>query len=150
MALALTTWTSNIVICTNGELAELTQPLLDKLQGANIPVLEARVICAHSAQGELRGLDLDGGMSLDCDHLFFSIGQEPADDLGSQLGCARDDIGRIVTDEHCHTSVRNVYAAGDITPGSQLAIVAAASGARAALAMHHSLLPSARLLEARS
>jgi thioredoxin reductase len=42
--------------------------------------------------------------------------------------------------------VKNVYAAGDIAPGPQMAIVAAASGAIAALAIHASLLPEARVL----
>lgn len=146
MALALTTWTQEIVICTNGEPANLTQEWLDKLQALNIPVLEARITCAHSSQGELRSLDLEGGMLLDADHIFFTIAQAPADDLGAQLGCTRDDIGRIIVDEHYHTSVRNVYAAGDIIHGPQLAITAAAGGTIAALAMHHSLLPALRTL----
>ena len=42
---------------------------------------------------------------------------------------------------------RNVYAAGDIAPGPQLAIKAAAEGATAALAMHKSLVPEARKLD---
>jgi pyruvate/2-oxoglutarate dehydrogenase complex dihydrolipoamide dehydrogenase (E3) component len=50
-----------------------------------------------------------------------------------------DDVG--------HTSVYNVFAAGDICPGSQLALVAAAEGARAALAIHKSLVPPERKLE---
>jgi len=45
--------------------------------------------------------------------------------------------------------VLNVYAAGDITPGPQLAITAAAEGATAALAMHRSLVPDARKLTPR-
>ena len=63
-------------------------------------------------------------MQLDSDKMFFAIGQYPADDLGAQLGCERDEGGHIVVDEHGHTSVRNVFAAGDIMPGPQLAIAA--------------------------
>jgi len=51
-----------------------------------------------------------------------------------------------VIDERDHTSVRNVYAAGDIAPGPQLAIAAAASGAVAAIAIHASLVPDSRKL----
>ena len=40
----------------------------------------------------------------------------------------------------------NVFAAGDITPGPQLAIAAAAEGATAALAIHKSLVPEERRL----
>jgi thioredoxin reductase len=146
LALALTTWTQELIICTNGEPADLKEEWIQKLQILNIPVLETRIECARSIHGEVTGLDLEGGMSLDCEQLFFAIGQEAADDLGAQLGCERDEIGRIVIDQHHHTTVPNVYAAGDIIPGPQLAVVAAAGGTIAALAIHHSLLADVQRL----
>jgi thioredoxin reductase len=141
MALSLSTWTSQIVICTNGEPAAMDDDLAARLKRLNIPVLEQVVTCARSKDGEIKCLDLANGMSLDCERLYFAIGQYPADDLGAELGCERDENGLIVIDKHNHTSVKNVYAAGDIVPGPQLAIVAAAEGAVAALAIHHSQLP---------
>jgi pyruvate/2-oxoglutarate dehydrogenase complex dihydrolipoamide dehydrogenase (E3) component len=99
-----------------------------------------------SRSSEISGIELEGGMSLDCERLYFAIGQYPADDLGAQLGCKRDQLGRLVIDEHNHTSVKNVYAAGDIAPGPQVAVFAAASGAVAATAIHTSLLPESRKL----
>ncbi len=146
MALALTTWTRQIVICTNGEKAEMSQVLLDRLKPLNIPVLETPIKSVVSKSSEIAGIELEGGMSLDCERLYFAIGQYPADDLGAQLGCKRDDLGRLVIDDRNHTSVKNVYAAGDIAPGPQLAIGAAASGAVAAIAIHASLVPEARRL----
>jgi thioredoxin reductase len=146
LALALTTWTQQIVICTNGEQASMSQALLDILRPLNIPVLEAPIDCVVSKSSEITGLEIEGGMTLDCERLYFAIGQYPADDLGAQLGCERDDLGRLVIDERNHTSVKNVYAAGDIAPGPQLAIGAAASGAVAAIAIHASLIPEARRL----
>ena len=146
MALALTTWTSKIVICTNGEKPDMEQKLLDQLKALNIPLLDQPIKCVVSKSSEISGIDLDGGMSLDCERLYFAIGQYPADDLGAQLGCKRDEMGRLVIDERNHTSVKNVYAAGDIAPGPQIAIVAAASGAVAAIAIHASLLPETRKL----
>jgi thioredoxin reductase (NADPH) len=146
MALALTTWTREIVICTNGEKAEMSQVLLDTLKPLNIPVIEAPIKCVVSKSTDIIGIDFEGGMSLDCERLYFAIGQYPADDLGAQLGCKRDALGRLVIDDRNHTSVKNVYAAGDIAPGPQLAIAAAASGAVAAIAIHASLMPEARRL----
>ena len=146
MALALTTWTSKIVICTNGEKPDMEQKLLDQLKALNIPLLDQPIKCVVSKSSEISGIDLDGGMSLDCERLYFAIGQYPADDLGAQLGCKRDEMGRLVIDERNHTSVKNVFAAGDIAPGPQMAIVAAASGAVAAIAIHASLLPETRIL----
>ena len=62
----------------------------------------------------------------------------------------RDDDGQIVTYSHQRTSVPNVWAAGDITPGPQLAIVAAAEGAIAGLSIHKSLVPPERKLRPRT
>jgi len=146
MALALTTWTKQIVICTNGLAPDMDQELLDRLKALNIPVLDQPITCVLSKDKEIRGLELEGGMSLDCERLYFAIGQYPADDLGAQLGCKRDQMGRLEIDSRNHTSVRNVYAAGDIAPGPQMAIVAAASGAVAAIAIHASLVPESRKL----
>ena len=147
MALSLTTWTEEIVICTNGERASIDAKNLDKLKTLNIPVLTEPINRISSKSGELRCISLDGGMQLDCDRLFFAIGQYPADDLGVQLKCKRDDLGLIDVDDHYHTSVKNVFAAGDIVGGPQLAIAAAGDGAMAALAIHASLVPESRKLD---
>jgi thioredoxin reductase len=146
MALNLTTWTRDIVVCTNGRDPDLDADQCEKLDALNIPVLSARIVRVVP-QGEwIYSLELEGGMYLDCDHIFFALSQRPADDLGFQLGCDRDDDGQIVVDTSQHTSIENVWAAGDITPGPQLAIVAAAQGAVAALSIHKSLVPNERKL----
>lgn len=147
MALALATWTEKIVICTNGQPANIEARHLAKLKALNVPVLEAKVDRISSDNGVIRCMDLDGGMQLDCDRLYFAIGQYPADDLGAQLKCKRDEDGLIEIDDHYHTSVLNVFAAGDIVPGSQLAIAAAADGAIAALSIHASLIPESHKLD---
>lgn len=141
MALALANWTDDIIICTNCDAQDLTEEMLEQLKELNIPVLCERVESVVSMDSDVSSIRLDGGMQLDCERIFFSLGQHPADDLGAQLKCNRDDAGLIVVDKAQRTSVENVYAAGDITPGPQLAISAAAAGAVAAIAIHKSLLP---------
>lgn len=150
MALNLTTWTRDIIICTNGEPPDLDDAeYCEKLDALNIPVItdNVRRVCLEG--GQIHCIELEGGMNLDAEKIFFAIGQYPADDLGAQLGCKRDDGGHIVVDKHYRTSARNVFAAGDIVPGSQLAIAAASDGAIAALAIHKSLVPAERKLEPR-
>ena len=147
MALNLTTWTSDIVICTNGEAPDMDRTeYCEKLDTLNIPVLTQKVERIRVRERRVYSLELEDGMELDAEKIFFAIGQYPADDLGAQLGCERDDGGHIVVDRVYHTSVRNVFAAGDIVPGSQLAIAAASDGAIAALAIHKSLVPAGRRL----
>jgi thioredoxin reductase len=148
MALNLTTWTRDIIICTNGRPPELDEPeYFEKLDALNIPVLTEPITRVTMDGRGIHCLSMENGMQLDADKIFFNLAQYPADDLGVQLGCDRDDEGRIVIDGHGSTSVTNVYAAGDITPGPQLAIAAAAEGATAALAIHKSLVPAGRKLK---
>jgi len=147
MALNLSTWTDDIIICTNGRAPEMDEPeYCTKLEALNIPVLTEPIVRVNSEGSKIQCLLLESGMQLDAEKVFFTIGQYPADDLAVQLGCERDDEGHVIIDGHCLTSVDNVFAAGDITPGPQLAIAAAAEGATAALAMHKSLVPKERQL----
>jgi thioredoxin reductase len=149
LALDLTTWTPDIIICTNGEPAELDLPeYCANLDALNIPVLESRITCVRHSGSRVHSLDFEDGLALDTDKIFFAIGQYPADDLGAQLKCARDAGGHLIVDDSYHTSVRDCYAAGDIVPGPQLAIAAASDGAIAAMAIHKSLVPEGRKLEA--
>lgn len=140
LALSLATWTRELVICTNGHDPDLTEPLLEQLDTLNIPVLVAHVQRAVHVDRMLKALELEDGVVLDCERLFFAIGRYPADDLAQRLGCERNDEGCVIIDEHFQTSVLNVWAAGDLVPGTQIALSAAAGGAKAAIAIHHSLL----------
>ena len=147
MALNLTTWTREIIICTNGRPPEIDEPeYCAKLDALNIPVLTEAITRVTTDSRQIHCLAFENGMQLDAENIFFTIGQYPADDLGVQLSCERDDEGRIVIDRHGSTSATNVFAAGDITSGPQLAIAAAAEGAIAALAIHKSLVPEGRRL----
>ncbi len=146
MALSLTTWTDQIVVCSHGHPPELNEELLAKLDALQIPVIDAHIERVHAEEGLVHSVEFGSGLQLDCDRIFFSIAQYPSDDLGIQLGCERDERGQIVVDPAFHTSVANVFAAGDITPGPQLAIRAAADGAVAAMSIHKSLVPEERSL----
>ena len=147
MALNLTTWTRDITVCSHGEDCDLDEHLAGKLAALDIPVIETPIARIHFREGDMRSIEFADGRTLGCEKIFFSIGQYPADDLGAQLGCEREENGHIVTSRSGGTSVTNVWAAGDITPGSQLGLTAAAEGAVAALAIHKSLVPPERKLD---
>ena len=78
-------------------------------------------------------------------HFSSTSGMNLASNLHETLGCKLDeDCGLVWVDQTQQTSVAGVNAAGDITPNSQLAVVAAAEGAMAAIHIHDSLIPSER------
>jgi 3-phenylpropionate/trans-cinnamate dioxygenase ferredoxin reductase component len=56
---------------------------------------------------------LDTGGTLDGDVVVSATGVRPDPHLAEAVGLDTED-GRIVVDEHMHTSARNVYAAGDV------------------------------------
>ncbi len=74
LALALTTWTREIVVCTNGKPADMDTELMGKLDALNIPILEPKLKCVRSRDGEAKSIDFENGMSLNCDQIFFAIG----------------------------------------------------------------------------
>jgi thioredoxin reductase len=81
---------------------------------------------------QLRRVLFTDGDALDCDALSFNLGNELASNLHEMVGCKLDeDCGLVWVDKTQQTSVAGVYAAGDITPNSQLAVIAAAEGAMA-------------------
>ncbi|HEU4595833.1 MAG TPA: NAD(P)/FAD-dependent oxidoreductase [Pyrinomonadaceae bacterium] len=145
--LSLLTWTDKLTLITGGEPGDMTAEHRARLEGFGIPVLDRRVVALEGDEekGQLRRARLDDGSALECDALFFNLGTEPVSDLHSMLGCRLDpECGLVWVDEEQQTSVPGVYAAGDLTPRSQLAVVAASEGAMAAIHVHKSLIPESQ------
>ena len=145
-ALGLLTWTNHITLITEGK-DDLSQEDRAKLAAFQISVREQSIkaLDGDLKSKQLRRISFNDGDVLECDALFFNLGTEPASNLHEILGCKLDEsCGLVWVDQTQQTSVEGVYAAGDLTPDSQLAIVAAAEGAMAAIHIHDSLIPSAR------
>ena len=58
-------------------------------------------------------VSLDSGVTIDCDLVLAATGVTPQSALAAEAGITTHD-GRIVVDEHMHTSALNVLAAGDV------------------------------------
>lgn len=146
--LNLLTWTDNLTLITNGDQGDMTDEHRARLAQFNIPITNQSIASLEGDREtcQLRRVCFDDGETLECDALFFNLGIEPASDLHQMLGCKLDEeCGLVWVDgEDQQTSVEGVYAAGDLTPRSQLAIVAAAEGAMAAIHVHKSLIPDER------
>jgi thioredoxin reductase len=88
---------------------------------------------------------LDGGAERRCDRLFVPTEVHPSNRLAQELGCTTNEDGFIEVDELGRTSVPRVYAAGDAASPVHQVLVAAGSGARAALAANHDALDAFEL-----
>lgn len=145
--LNLLTWTDKLTLLTDKDEGDITDEHRAKLAHFNIPIINGRVVGleGHTGSKRLERVRFQGGETLDCDALFFNLGTKMAGQLHEMLGCKLDEkCGLLEVDDEQQTSVEHVYAAGDITPHSQLAIVAASEGAMAAIHIHKSLIPEER------
>lgn len=143
--LELLTWTDSMTLLTDGHADEIDKESAGKLANFNIPIRNEKVVALEGDSGtrQLQQVHFADGPPLKCDALFFNLGTEPACGLHELLGCKTTDEF-IWVDETQQTSVKGIYAAGDITPNSHLAVVAAAEGAMAAIHIHDSLIPASR------
>jgi thioredoxin reductase len=145
-AVNLLTWTNKITLI-NEDRAGLSKDDRAQLNSFDIPVRDQNI---KALEGDINSRQLQrilfsDGDAFECDALFFNLGTEPASNLHEVLGCKLDETcGLVWVDQTRQTSVEGVYAAGDITPNSQLAVVAAGEGAMAAIHIHDSLIPPLR------
>ncbi len=132
------TWTRHVTLLTDqNEISDRA-----KLDALDVAVRTAHVVALEgdTSTRQLQRVMFAEGDALECDALFFNLGTELATDFHETLLCRLDpECGLLWVDETQQTSIKGVYAAGDITPHSQLAIVAAAEGAMAAIHIHRSL-----------
>jgi len=136
----LLTWTRKLTLLTDGD--EISSEERAKFGELEIPVRTDTVIAlgGDKSTKQLQRVVFAEGETLECDALFFNLGTELATDFHETLGCRLDpECDLLWVDDTQQTSVKGVYAAGDITPHSQLAVVAAAEGAMAAIHIHRSL-----------
>src|SRR5690349_19210932 len=119
----LLTWASRVTLLTDGD--EVSADDRAKLTRLEIALREEHVVGLegdHGA-GKLQRVLFAEGEPLECDALFFNLGTELATDFHQTLGCRLDpNCGLVWVDETQQTSVQGVYAAGDATPQSQLAV----------------------------
>jgi thioredoxin reductase (NADPH) len=73
------------------------------------------------------------------DLVYSALGTSPNAALAQSLGAQRGEDGRLIVDAHQATSVKGVYAAGDVVRGLNQIAVASAEAAVAATAIHNEL-----------
>jgi thioredoxin reductase len=139
LALALTVWSRDVVLCTDGS-AELAGEALEQLSRAGIGIREERIARLEGRDGKLDRVVFDEGPPLSRKALFLCSGHHQRSDLARKLGCSFTDKGAVDTGFCEATNVPGLYVAGDSSKDAQFVIVAAAEGAEAGMAIHKALL----------
>jgi thioredoxin reductase len=144
LALALKTWSADVALCTNGR-ARLARAQRGQLERARIPVIEAVIERLDHVNGHVRQLRFRSGEERPCDTVFFTARQAMHSTLAATLGCEFTRKGVVKTDHLGQTCVPGVYVVGDASRDVQFAVVAAAEGAKAAVAINKTLQARAGL-----
>jgi thioredoxin reductase len=137
LALSLKTWSQRIVVATHG--LSIRAAHRRQLAQECIPVYDGRVARIDHENGHARQLVFESGETLPCDSIFFAAPQAPQSDLARNIGCEFTHRGTVKTDLLGHTCVPGLYVAGDASRDVQFAIVAAAEGAKAGVAINKAL-----------
>lgn len=126
-----------IAVLGGGGLAEREAAFL-RTYSEHVTRLEEGAEAALSFTGdEVRWSGPDGERAFD--HLYLALGCHPRSDLAVACGARLDEDGALVTDAHQMTTIRGLYAAGDVVRGLNQIAVAAGEAAIAATAIHNQL-----------
>jgi thioredoxin reductase len=138
MSRALMAWTGDIVLCTDGH-SRLTPGQREALESNDIRIREERITGIAGSDGRMRAIEFKGGGILARRALFFDTPVVEQSPLARSLGCEFDRRGGVKCGRYEATSVPGVFVAGNIIKDVQLAIVAAAEGAKAAFGINKAL-----------
>jgi thioredoxin reductase len=130
LALQLTRFTDDLVLCADGE--PLARELAELLAANGVRVPGEPVARFEGDGGRLERIVLEHGAPLERDAVFIPTTLHQRSDLARQLGCALLPDECVEVDDLARTSVPGVYAAGDMAHRPSLpAPVAAVSWASA-------------------
>jgi thioredoxin reductase len=138
LALGLTVWSDDLVLCTGG--GRLTPQQREQLAAAGVGVREEVVVRLEGQRGWLSRIIFAQGEPLPRQALFFSSSQHQRSDLPLRLGCRFTGRGAVNTGSCEATDVPGLYVAGDASKEAQFVIIAAAEGAEAGMAINKALL----------
>ena len=130
----LKNWARSVTVVTNGVRFQGDEACRVTMADNEVELVEQSATRFVGERGALEGLELQSGRVLPTSLVFFSVAHKPRVDVALSLGCELDDEGYVAVDSEGQTSVPNLYAAGDLTPGLQLVSVASASGVVAGVA----------------
>jgi thioredoxin reductase len=131
-------WSNDLLLCTNGSEA-LGADERATLTGLGVRIIESPIARVEGVD-TLERIVFDDGHEEPRRALFVRPPQTLVSDLPRQLGCELTDAGLIQVGADNQTSVPGVYAAGDAASAAQQIVVAAASGAQAAIRINHDLV----------
>jgi thioredoxin reductase (NADPH) len=107
-----------------------------ELREQGVTVIEEPVV-ALERDGDSIGALRTARQELRFDILYSALGLRYRSELGLALGARHDDRHALWVDEHCQTSVKGLYAIGDVVVGLDQIVVGMGQAALAATHIHN-------------
>jgi thioredoxin reductase (NADPH) len=137
-ALFLKTYTQALTLIYLGE-AGLTRPDRVKLRRANVRVIEDPGGEIGITSHDKPSVRLSNGERIDFDAIYPMLGENARSGLAARLGARCGKNGKLTVDRHRRTTVRGLYAAGDVLDELNQISVAMGDAAIAATDIHNRL-----------
>jgi thioredoxin reductase len=137
LGLALRGWSKDVTVLTDGHPVDRQQT--DRLAKNGISLASEKIVRFLHRGDLLEGVELAGSRVLPAEAMFFHSDQRPGCDLPRSLGVECEDEFARRTSRKQTTNVPGLFVAGDADGDVQFVIVAAAEGAKAAVAMNREL-----------
>ena len=136
------TYSQDVTLLTLGQPLDLDPEQWAKLEKHGIKVVEAPVEALALENDRISAVNV-AGKEHRFDVLYSALGLKYRSDLAISLGAEHDPSGSLIVDSHCQTSIKGLYAAGDIVRGIDQIVVGMGHAAFAAAHIHnHCELPT--------
>jgi thioredoxin reductase len=137
LALSLVTWSSDVLLCANGQ--RTSRRVASRLRRNGVAVRVEPVVRLTHTDGLIEQIEFSDGGPVRCDALFFTTGQHQQNALALRLGCELNSKGTVKTGTLSDTCVPGVFVAGDASRDAQFVAVAVGEGLKAAVAINQAL-----------
>jgi thioredoxin reductase (NADPH) len=140
VALIMLNFTDDVDLLLRGDDPTWSEETDEMLSNHPIDVIHSDVDGVQNGEdGWLKALEFEDGSVREYKGGFAMYGAEYNNGLARELGCEITDDGTVEIDDHGQTSVENVYAVGDMTPGHNQVPIAYGDGAKAGISIHFAL-----------
>lgn len=136
-ALFLRTYTKDVSVFVTSE-SKRTDDTRRALEGGRLAVFDAPKKIKLDAAGHI-AIETESGSVHELDAIYPALGCAVRSELATSLGASCTDTGNLIVDDHQRTTVRGLYAAGDVVTDLHQLSVAFGHAAGAATDVHNRL-----------
>lgn len=134
-------WTDRLTLFADGH--DIGPDARADLARRNVPVIDGKIVEIAHDNGQISTVNLDTGFHVAVDVLFAHPRNQPSSNLHKALGLeiTESPVGYVLkVDDRRETSVKGIYAAGDLANPMASVTLATSNGAMAAIFAQQSML----------